>query len=392
MRDGTLIRRLGSLLDIQNGYAFDSKKFGEQGLPLIRIRDLRNGYTTETKFSGEYDQRYVVRSGDFLIGMDGEFACYEWKGRDALLNQRVCKLYRFSKETYPRFLFLGINRYLKEIEDATSYTTVKHISSRQILDVEMPIPPLKEQERTVAILDEAFRGIATAQANAEMALSRVYAAFEAHREGIFSQKVGWEKTQLSEICEIKHGFAFQGEFFTSEGNDVLLTPGNFFERGGYRDRSEKQKFYKGPIPDGFVLSKNDLLVAMTEQAAGLLGSSMLVPESGRFLHNQRLGLVMAKPSIHWENSFFFHFFNTRAVRGAIHASASGTKVRHTSPTKIGQVVAVFPKSQKEQLALARKLAKHYAETERLEELYERKLRALDALKQSLLHRAFSGSL
>jgi type I restriction enzyme S subunit len=172
----------------------------------------------------------------------------------------------------------------------------------------------------------------------------------------------------------------------------LLTPGNFFERGGYRDRGEKQKFYKGPIPAGFVLSKNDLLVAMTEQAAGLLGSSLLVPSSGKFLHNQRLGLVVAKPSVPWENNFFFHFFNTRAVRKAIHASASGVKVRHTSPTKIGDVLAAFPKSRREQFTLARKLSEHYAETERLEKLYKRKLGALDALKQSLLHQAFSGNL
>ena len=59
----------------------------------------------------------------------------------------------------------------------------------------------------------------------------------------------------------------------------LLTPGNFYESGGYRDRGEKQKYYYGEIPRDYVLEKGDMLVAMTEQAAGLLGSPILIPES-----------------------------------------------------------------------------------------------------------------
>jgi type I restriction enzyme S subunit len=85
-----------------------------------------------------------------------------------------------------------------------------------------------------------------------------------------------------------------------------------------------------------------MLVVMTEQAAGLLGSPLLVPESGKFLHNQRLGLVIPKPGIPWCSEFFFHLFNTESVRKAIHDSASGVKVRHTSPTKIGEVEVSFP--------------------------------------------------
>lgn len=103
---------------------------------------------------------------------------------------------------------------------------------------------------------------------------------------------GWEEKQLSELCDIKHGYAFEGKYFKNEGEYVLLTPGNFYEIGGYRDRGAKQKFFTGVIPREYVLNEGDLLVAMTEQAAGLLGSPILVPESEKFLHNQRLGLVI----------------------------------------------------------------------------------------------------
>jgi len=131
---------------------------------------------------------------------------------------------------------------------------------------------------------------------------------------------------------------------------------------------------------------------MTEQAAGLLGSSLLVPESGKFLHNQRLGLVSKKPGVVWTNDFFFHAFNTQVVRAAIHGSASGVKVRHTSPTKIGQVVIPFPPSLSEQRSVVSTLKDLFEKTRRLESIYQQKVEALDELKASLLNRAFNGEL
>ena len=131
-----------------------------------------------------------------------------------------------------------------------------------------------------------------------------------------------------------------------------------------------------------------MLVAMTEQAAGLLGSPILVPESGKFLHNQRLGLVIKKIGVPWLNEFFFHVFNTQTVRKEIHDSASGVKVRHTSPTKIGELVISFPPSIDEQRAIVSTLEDLHEETQRLESIYQQKLAALDRLKKSLLHQAF----
>ena len=250
-----------------------------------------------------------------------------------------------------------------------------------------------EQERIVAILDEAFDGIAAASTSAEENRQNSRALFESLLEAVFIQRgQGWVEKPLNELCEFKHGFAFKSEFFAASGHYVLLTPGNFFERGGYRDRGEKQKYYDGDIPKGYVLAEGDLLVAMTEQAAGLLGSPILVPESDKFLHNQRLGLVVPKDGVAWCNEFFFHVFKTQRVRKEIHESASGVKVRHTSPTKMGEVSVAFPPTVAEQLSIVRKLNAYATKAERLEIIYQQKLAALNELKKSLLHQAFSGNL
>ncbi|WP_294536943.1 restriction endonuclease subunit S [uncultured Rhodoblastus sp.] len=262
-----------------------------------------------------------------------------------------------------------------------------------VMEFEFPLPPLAEQRRIVSILDNALSGISAAKANVESNRKNVRSLFESRANEIFLQRGdGWIERTLATLCDIKHGFAFKSEFFTSSGDYTLLTPGNFYEAGGYRDRDEKQKYYCGEIPKGYVLSEGDLLVAMTEQAAGLLGSPALIPASGKFLHNQRLGLLTKKPDAPWINEFFFHVFNTSAVRKAIHDSASGVKVRHTSPTKIGEVIVAFPKSTEEQRAIVAQLSDLDIESQRLAAIYQQKIDALDELKKSLLHQAFSGQL
>lgn len=263
----------------------------------------------------------------------------------------------------------------------------------KVLGFKLPLPPLAEQQRIVGILDEAFAGIAATKANAERNLQNARYLFDSYVQSVFTNRGdAWVERPLSELCDIKHGFAFEGEFFSNEGEYVLLTPGNFFERGGYRDRGDKQKYYTGDIPQSYVLRRGDLLVAMTEQAVGLLGSPIIVPDDDRFLHNQRLGLVTKKSGVTWTNEFFFYVFNTDRVRKAIHASASGVKVRHTSPTKIGDVVVAFPASLTDQKMIVETLRSLENETQRLGGIYEQKLAALDAFKQSLLHQAFSGNL
>lgn len=155
-----ITQKLGDLLDIQSGFAFDSDYFSESsGTPLIRIRDLKNGRETVVRFNGEYDRRYIVRKGDLLIGMDGEFRCYAWAGEEALLNQRVCRLVEFSDKIEPEFVRFGIDRHLNKIEDSTPYVTVKHLSVKSIRAIEFAYPPLREQRRIVARIKECMERV-----------------------------------------------------------------------------------------------------------------------------------------------------------------------------------------------------------------------------------------
>ena len=149
------VARLGDFLEVQNGFAFESSFFNtvNEGVPLIRIRDIANS-ETQVYYSGEYRNEFIVHRGDLIIGMDGNFNVQRWRGKDALLNQRVCRLRNISSAIDQTFLFYFIQQHLDEIHKNTTYTTVKHISSKQINEIEFQLPPLAEQKGIVAKVDE----------------------------------------------------------------------------------------------------------------------------------------------------------------------------------------------------------------------------------------------
>ncbi|WKZ64811.1 MAG: restriction endonuclease subunit S [Flavobacteriales bacterium] len=315
------------------------------------------------------------------------------EGRFFLNDSGLTVSAKDSGRLYQRFLDYHLLALNDTIYSLGKGTAQKNLESDAFRKLTLSIPDsVPEQQRIVTKLDAAFVALREAEGHVERNRANARELFESYLNGVFEGKEGWVTRPLSEFIHVKHGFAFLGEHFTQSGDYVLLTMGNFFESGGYRDRGEKQKYYVGPIPEEFVLSQGDLVVAMTEQAAGLLGAPLLVPESGKFLHNQRIGLVQQPNGVVVLNEFLFHIFNTKPFRDAVHASGSGVKVRHTSPTKIGEVEVSYPTSLNEQRRIVDALASLEKETKQLEATYQQKLRELEMLKKSVLGAAFSGEL
>jgi type I restriction enzyme S subunit len=146
----------------------------------------------------------------------------------------------------------------------------------------------------------------------------------------------WPNRRIGELCEVKHGWAFKGEYFSDKGDLLLLTPGNFLEEGGIRLRENKEKFYIGEFPNEYLLNKGDLLVVMTDlvQSAPILGGSAWVPSDNKYLHNQRLGKIININDALVCKEFLYWIFNFDGYRSQIKGSASGATVRHTAPERI----------------------------------------------------------
>ena len=207
---------LSRLLKIRSGFAFKSDRFNEtEGFPIIRIRDIKPNKTT-TRYTGTYDTKYIVHNGDLIIGMDGEFNSIIWTGGEALLNQRVCRLHSFE-DCLKEFVALLIPKALKDIENKTYAVTVKHISAKQILDIEIPLPPLEVQREIVAEIEGYQRVIDGARAVIDNYRPQIVVGPE------------WPMVELGDICKLISGQHIDKSNYNMDGSGIgyLTGPADF---------------------------------------------------------------------------------------------------------------------------------------------------------------------
>lgn len=177
--------QLCEVATVQNGFAFPSSDFTQsEGVPLIRIRDILTA-ETDARFAGKYEDVYLVTPGELLVGMDGDFNSALWRGPTGLLNQRVCRVTTDEDFYDQRFLSYALPGYLKAINDVTSSVTVKHLSSRSVEQIPLPLPPLAEQRRIVAAIEEQFTRLDAGVA----ALKRAQAALKRYRAAVLKAAV-----------------------------------------------------------------------------------------------------------------------------------------------------------------------------------------------------------
>lgn len=183
---------LKSVAKVINGYAFKSKQFNaSNGTPLIRIRDVLKGYT-QTFYEGEIPDGYWVERDDILVGMDGDFNTCRWPSDKALLNQRVCKIEVLDSGVYDsRFLSYLLPAYLKLINEHTSATTVKHLSSKTLSDLPIPNPSIGEQKRIADKLDSVLAKVEAAQAR----LDKIPTILKRFRQSVLAAATSGELTK-----------------------------------------------------------------------------------------------------------------------------------------------------------------------------------------------------
>jgi len=152
MSEGALLK-VGDHIEFLSGYPYNSEGFNtENGVPLIRIRDLENS-KLETKYSGEFDEKWLIQESDILIGMDGDFHIVRWKKEPALLNQRILKAFEKNSSLIDEgYFYFWCKPKLEKIHQQTAATTVKHLSVKDLLKLTDRFPPLPSQKRIAKIL------------------------------------------------------------------------------------------------------------------------------------------------------------------------------------------------------------------------------------------------
>lgn len=322
--------------------------------------------------------KFTLRAGDTIITKDSEtaddiaVAAYVPKDLPGVICGYHLSMVRPQEGihgAYVKRLFDSVYAKSCFAIRANGLTRVG-LSQYEIDNVEMPSPPegeqtliagffdretakidalIAEQQRLIELLQEKRQAVIShavtkgLNPNAPMKDSRI--------EWLGEVPEHWEEIPLGALLAIKHGFAFDGRRFSDAGKYILMTPGNFKEGGGFRSKDPEKYFDSEDFPREFILHTGQLLVAMTEQAAGLLGSALFVPDHGVYLHNQRVGLVCDLQQDRLHAGFLFHLFNSARYRAEVSTTSTGAKVRHTSPGRMLSVRALLPPPD-EQLQIA----------------------------------------
>jgi type I restriction enzyme S subunit len=255
----------------------------------------------------------------------------------------------------------------------------------------IPYPKPDEQQRIVGLLDEAFAGIATAQANAEKNLQNARALFASHLQSVFTQRgKGWVEIQLAEVCERLHqGLNTAGEKvkFYDSGYPIIQTR-NIDD--GVVELDSKIKFmceedwqlykdkYRPEVGDVFFTN------------IGTIGKTAIVTTDRDYLIHWNI--FKLRPRLEKITSEFLRYtLEQLTLAGYFEKMQKGGTVDFVTKKMISEALIYLPTiaEQKTTVAILDDLRE---ETQRLASLYERKLTALSALKQSLLHQAFTGNL
>ncbi len=247
-------------------------------------------------------------------------------------------------------------------------------------------PGIDEQRRIVGILDEAFEGIATAIANAEKNLQNARALFESHLNAVFTQRgEGWVEKRLSEIAKV---FG-RGKSRHRPRNEPSLYGGNypFIQTGDVRNagfiiESYTQTYSELGLAQSKLWPAGTVCITIAANIAetAILGFEGCIPDS-------IIGVVVDDDNAN--NKFLLYLLKSYKAR--LQAQGKGSAQDNINMSTFENQMFPFP-SLSVQTDIVTTLDSLANETHRLESLYQRKLAALDALKKSLLHRAFSGQL
>lgn len=310
MKEGWEYKKLGEVATYINGYAFKPSEWGDCGLPIIRIQNLNDENASFNYYSGDIDNKYIVKYGDILISWSASIGVYEWKGDDALLNQHIFKVV-FDKSNidkyYLKFCVCSrINEMLKNVHGAT----MKHIVKGDFDNTTIPVPPLPIQQQIVSHLDKINEII-----DKQRELLKVFDKLE---QSIFydmfgdpvSNEKGWEKSTINEICNSivrgPFGSALKKEFFIPKSKSAYkiyeqkhAIQGDAFI-GNYYISEERYESLKR-----FSVKPNDIIMS----CSGTIGKLFVIPKNAeRGIINQALLKFTVNKNI--QIDFFIYLMNS----------------------------------------------------------------------------------
>lgn len=338
-------RNLGSVCRVFSGYAFPSAAFNTTGvgLPLVRVRDVNSGLSG-TYYSGSFDRSYIVRDGEILIAMDGDFGVVEWSDGEALLNQRVCRLQEISPDVLPRFLRYQVQREVARIHRDTQASTVKHLSAKDLATSRIPVPPLEVQHEIVRVLD-AFADLQSELAASleEEGLS-LRARHEYARDTLLDFPRGVVRwVRMREVGAFFGGLTGKTKGDFVDGNARFVSYVNVLNNIAV-DTSRDDFVRVTANERQRSLARGDVILTGSSETQIDVGMSSVVTASVNeplYLNSFSIGYRLSDPDL-LDPAFSKHLFRSTQLRKQIRATASGVTRFNVSKGRLGEVEFPVP--------------------------------------------------
>lgn len=381
---------------MKSGFPFDSKRFtrskSANARPLIRIRDVVNG-ATETYTDQECPKEYVIKKGEILIGMDGDFNVGKWQSEDALLNQRVCCIQSCSSLYLDDFLFYYLPDPLKKINDATPSVTVKHLSTKTLAITPVPVPPLPEQQRIVNRIESLFAKLDEAKQKAQDALD----SFETRKAAILhkaftGELIGKHSTATTTLEEITtcirigpFGSALHKEDYILGGVPVV-NPKHIVQQKIVPEEKTTVSVLKAEELSSYILQKNDIILGRR----GDMGRSAPVTdlETGWLCGT---GSMIIRLKSGYNAKFYSQIIASQAAVRYLEENSVGSTMKNLNE-KVVRLLPIPDFTVDEQLEIVRILDNLLAKEQQAKEVAEKVLEQIDLIKKAILARAFRGEL
>jgi type I restriction enzyme S subunit len=396
MKNGWEVKELAAVSTINYGYT-ESASSEPVGPRFLRITDIQDDGVNWVgvpycRVESADLPKYRLATGDIVFARTGATTGKSFLVNDppeAVFASYLIRLRLLDKNLLPEFvsLFFQTDGYWKSIKDGSAGSAQGGFNATKLGALSIPIPPLPEQQRIVSILDEAFEGIAAAKANAEKNLQNARALFESHLQSVFTQRgPGWVEKRLLEIAK---DFG-RGKSKHRPRNEPKLYGGKYpfvqtgdISNANHRITSYSQTYSEDGLAQSRLWPKGTVCIAIVGATVGetaILDFDACFPDSV-------IGIVANEQLADYE----YVEYLLQSFKAVLKEKGKGTARDNINLGTFEGQKFPFPK-----LEVQRKIVSTLnaldEETQRLESIYQQKLDALEALKQSLLHQAFTGNL
>lgn len=385
----------------EDGDWIESKDQSIEGVRLIQTGNVGNGYFKDRGEKARYISEDTFKrlrcteilEGDCLISRLPDpvgRACIIPNTGEKMITAVDCTIIRFQqKEILPEwFLLYSLSdEYQKEVNRQVSGATRQRISRKNLGLIEIPLPSLPEQQRIVAILDEAFAAIAKAKANAEQNLKNAKELFESYLQSVFENKgEDWEEKKLKEIGIAQTGTTPKTADKENNGDFIpFIKPADIDIKGNGEIRYDKDGLSERGLSNGRKMLKDSILMVCIGATIGKVG---FVDRDVSC--NQQINSLTVKKE--FSPKFIYYALSTTGFFEQVMHNAAQATLPIINKGKWESLTVNFPKSKAEQENIVIKFDALQNETKKLEAIYQQKINDLEELKKSILQKAFNGEL